>query len=543
MADGAEPQLGHETKGADVKTILPSNVPGVTERYLWRTMEWPMTESVASQSFVESIDLRRSGDADPGRATSEPVSERIVTSLVAVGDGIAVIGTGAAAMISNMDQISGEERNFATLAVLFAVVLFVNVTRMMDGYRFATLRQPRSAMGTAVLAWLSTAIVVAAALRLADDGSVSAWLWSVRWLFASLGTIFIIRAMVNHLCERWAKAGRLTRRAAVVGAGPVGRRVVSTLAETPDGSISVLGFYEDRRGRTQDGNVDVTSRGAEILGSVDDLVSDIRRRRVDLVIVTLPLSADRRLDQILRKLEQTPATIMLCPEWFDLRAGTCPMQPLGGLPLLRATDRPLRDWRAVAKSVEDRILAAVILMMILPLLAIIATVIKIDSPGPVLFRQKRYGFNNEIIDVFKFRSMYHHSRDPNAEQLTRRGDPRITRVGSFLRRTSLDELPQFFNVLRGEMSIVGPRPHALAAKAGGCLYPDAVQFYHARHRVKPGITGWAQVNGWRGETETVDQIVKRVEHDLYYVEHWSVLLDLQIILRTMMGGFTGRQVY
>jgi len=161
----------------------------------------------------------------------------------------------------------------------------------------------------------------------------------------------------------------------------------------------------------------------------------------------------------------------------------------------------------------------------------------------VLFRQKRYGFNNQLIEIFKFRTMYHDACDANAEQLTRRHDPRVTRLGAFLRRTSLDELPQFINVLRGEMSIVGPRPHALAAKAGGLLYQDAVRHYDARHRVKPGITGWAQVNGWRGETITTEQIARRVEHDLFYIENWSLLLDLKIIFRTVFGNLTGHAAY
>jgi exopolysaccharide biosynthesis polyprenyl glycosylphosphotransferase len=184
-----------------------------------------------------------------------------------------------------------------------------------------------------------------------------------------------------------------------------------------------------------------------------------------------------------------------------------------------------------------------ILTLISPLLLFIALLIRLDSPGPVLFRQKRYGLNNRLIEVLKFRTMYHEARDENAEQLTRRNDPRVTRVGAFLRRTSMDELPQFLNVLRGEMSIVGPRPHALAAKAGRLLYQDAVRYYDSRHRMKPGITGWAQVNGWRGETDTVEQIRKRVEHDLYYIENWSIRLDLKIIIRTVLGGFTGRHAY
>jgi exopolysaccharide biosynthesis polyprenyl glycosylphosphotransferase len=216
---------------------------------------------------------------------------------------------------------------------------------------------------------------------------------------------------------------------------------------------------------------------------------------------------------------------------------------MGGHTFLNVVDRPLREGRWAIKAIEDRVLGALILAMISPVLLAIAIAIKLDSPGPVFFRQKRYGYNNRLIEVWKFRSMYTNMTDANAEQLTRRNDPRITRLGAFLRRTSLDELPQFLNVLRGEMSIVGPRPHALSAKAGNVLYQDAVKYYDARHRVKPGITGWAQVNGWRGETDTLEQITKRVEHDLYYIDHWSILLDLRIILRTILGGFTGRHAF
>jgi Undecaprenyl-phosphate glucose phosphotransferase len=497
-----------------------------------------MSESFASQSLVESGELRPVSIMADKAADAEPISESVVASLVVIGDGVAVLGAGAAALLADTALSAGYGRDFAAVTVVFGALLQINIANMMEAYRFATLRRPKLAMTTATLSWLSAALVIAAVLNLAGDGASHGWLWAARWLLGALGLIFISRATVNHLCERWSRAGRLTRHAAVVGAGPTGQRVLSTLGEAGDPSVAVVGVYEDRHRRFPD-----HCAGVPILGSVDDLIADIRRRRVDLVVVTLPLWADRRLDEILQKLRQTPATVMLCPEWFDLRAGACPMRPVGGVPLLRAADRPLRDWRAVAKAVEDRVLAVLILLLIAPLLAFIAVLIKLDSPGPVLFRQKRYGYNNELIEVFKFRSMHHHSRDLNAEQLTRRGDPRITRIGGFLRRTSLDELPQFFNVLRGEMSIVGPRPHALAAKAGGQLYPDAVQSYHARHRVKPGITGWAQVNGWRGETETVEQIVKRVEHDLYYVEHWSVLFDLRIIVRTVFGGFTGRHAY
>ena len=190
-----------------------------------------------------------------------------------------------------------------------------------------------------------------------------------------------------------------------------------------------------------------------------------------------------------------------------------------------------------------RILAAAITLLISPLLLLIALGIKLDSRGPVFFRQQRRGYNNEIIEVLKFRTMYVESTDHHGDQLTQRNDPRVTRFGGFLRRWSLDELPQFLNVLRGDMSIVGPRPHALQSKAGSVYYQDAVPLYDARHRVKPGITGLAQVRGWRGPTETVTQIRKRVEHDLYYIEHWSLWLDLKIIFLTAFKGLRSENAF
>ena len=195
------------------------------------------------------------------------------------------------------------------------------------------------------------------------------------------------------------------------------------------------------------------------------------------------------------------------------------------------------------KTIEDRVLATFMLVALLPLLAIIAVAIKLDSRGPVLFKQRRYGFNDNLIQVVKFRTMHTDMVDADAERLTTKGDDRVTRVGRLLRATSLDELPQLLNVLAGDMSLVGPRPHALAAKAGGKPYEQAVQHYASRHRVKPGITGWAQVNGWRGETDTVEKLRKRVEHDLYYIDNWSIWLDLLIIARTAAVPFGDRNAY
>ena len=203
------------------------------------------------------------------------------------------------------------------------------------------------------------------------------------------------------------------------------------------------------------------------------------------------------------------------------------------MPVLDVFDRPIADWNYVIKWLFDRTVGGLLLFAALPLMALIALAIKLDSRGPVFFQQKRYGFNNELIGIYKFRSMYADQADETATKLVTRDDPRVTRVGRILRKLSIDELPQLINVaIKGNLSLVGPRPHALHAKAENQLYDEVVDGYFARHRVKPGITGWAQVNGWRGETDTSEKIQRRVEHDLYYIENWSVLFDLYILART-----------
>jgi exopolysaccharide biosynthesis polyprenyl glycosylphosphotransferase len=206
---------------------------------------------------------------------------------------------------------------------------------------------------------------------------------------------------------------------------------------------------------------------------------------------------------------------------------------VGTVPILEVIDRPLKNWRAIIKWIEDKFLGTVVLILVSPLLAITAILIKLDSQGPVFFVQRRFGLNNEVIRVLKFRTMHCARCDPSGAQRTVRNDPRVTRVGRVLRWLSIDELPQLINVLRGDMSLIGPRPHAIAMKAGDRLYCDAVEQYLHRHRVKPGVTGWAQVNGLRGEVDTFEKAHARVAHDLYYIEHWSPWLDLKILLKTV----------
>ncbi len=242
---------------------------------------------------------------------------------------------------------------------------------------------------------------------------------------------------------------------------------------------------------------------------VADLIEFARRTRVDLVIVSMPLSAERRVLEMLRQLWVLPVDIRLSAHRSQLRFTSRAYSYVGNAPVFDMADRPISDWNLVFKWLFDKLVAIVALVLLSPVMVATAIAIKLDSKGPVFFRQKRHGFNNQLIDMWKFRSMRSDLLDPAAARLVTRGDARVTRVGRFIRKTSIDELPQLFNVLMGDLSIVGPRPHALQAKADNKLYYEAVDGYFARHRVKPGMTGWAQINGWRGETDTVDKIMQQ----------------------------------
>jgi len=329
--------------------------------------------------------------------------------------------------------------------------------------------------------------------------------------------------------RQWTREGRLARRAVIVGGGDAGAAVIEELGKQKDAGVEVIGLFDDR-GEDRAG---AECAGRRKLGTVDNLVEFGRRTRVDLVIFSLPISAEGRILQMLKKLWVLPVDIRLAAHSNKLQLRPRCYSYIGDVPVLDVFDRPIADWDVVMKWLFDKIIGGLILLCALPVMALIALAIKLDSRGPVLFKQKRYGFNNDLVEVFKFRSMYVDAADTAANTLVTKDDARVTRIGRIIRKASIDELPQLFNVVfKGNLSLVGPRPHALNAKAEARLYAEAVDGYFARHRVKPGITGWAQINGWRGETDTHEKIQKRVEHDLHYIENWSLLFDLYILART-----------
>jgi Undecaprenyl-phosphate glucose phosphotransferase len=359
------------------------------------------------------------------------------------------------------------------------------------------------------------------------------------WVMIAIAGIAVTRLIIAEAISAWAKADRLVRRTVIVGGGETADELISKLTTHARDSITIMGLFDDRDDdRSTDG-----VGGVAKLGNFDQLGPFCRDAGVDLVIVNVPVGAERRLLEIMKFVFPLPVEVRVSALQSNLRLAPRMYHEIGSVPMLSIMDRPLSDWDRVLKNLEDRIVGTLLLAAVAPIMAIVAIAIRLDSRGPILFKQKRFGFNNEAIEVYKFRSMYTDKADANAEKLVTRGDPRVTKVGAFLRRSSLDELPQLINVVRGEMSLVGPRPHAAQAKADGDLYHSVVDGYFSRHRMKPGMTGWAQINGWRGETDTHEKIENRVRYDLEYIDRWSVFFDLYIIARTPFALASDKNAY
>ena len=424
------------------------------------------------------------------------------------------------------------------LPALFAATLFVWGFERLGGYQLKQLSKLRWQLTRAMMMW---GVTVSVLLLVAFLGKISQSYsrgWALAWVIAGTTVLLLGRGVLHHLIAAWAQRGYLTRNVVIVGAGDEGERLIAKLHGAKDKTIALRGIFDDRQSR-----LPRSVCGISVLGTTDDLLRFVPHAPVDEVIIALPLDAERPLKALCDKLKVLAVDLRLSveplAETFQIRG----MSYVDNVPVLDVADRPLKHWRAVIKWIEDKSLATLLLILAGPLMGIIAMLIKFDSHGSVFFVQDRFGFNNEVIRVLKFRTMYVDRGDQSGEQRTVRNDPRVTRLGRLLRWLSLDELPQLINVLRGDMSLIGPRPHAIAMKAGDRLYCDAVEQYLHRHRVKPGMTGWAQVKGLRGEVDTLEKARARVAHDLHYIEHWSPWLDMKILLKTVGILTTGGNAY
>jgi Undecaprenyl-phosphate glucose phosphotransferase len=407
-------------------------------------------------------------------------------------------------------------------------------------YRMQSFRSRSSQYARLIAAWLIVFLLLSAVIFLGKWQYEFSRVWMLSFFAIGLVALAGFRVVLFGIIRHWAREGRLTRRTVIVGGGELGEALIKQFKEQRGSDVRIIGLFDDRN----DERSPNTIGGQRKLGAVDDLVEFARRTRVDLVIFSLPISAETRILQMLQKLWVLPVDIRLAAHTNKLQFRPRSYSYLGSVPVLDVFDRPIADWDVVMKWLFDKTVGGLMLLAAAPVMALVALAIRLDSRGPVLFKQKRYGFNNELIEVYKFRSMYAEMTDANASKLVTKDDPRVTRVGRFIRKTSLDELPQLFNVVfKGNLSLVGPRPHAVNAQAAERLYDEAVDGYFARHRVKPGITGWAQVNGWRGETDTAEKIQARVEHDLFYIENWSLLFDLTILARTPFALLSAENAY
>jgi len=457
-----------------------------------------------------------------------PISPAFVKKAAQVLDSV---GSGVAGFLAYTTYVIIKDINFEGqyfAAILIGVIVSSVFFHWFDVYADECILSRRLPIQRLLSAWaVAFAVLLGFAFALKISSSFSR-IWVVGWFCVGAGTLVGARLVFSQWISNRARANALADRWVILGAGEHGQRFAAQVDKANDPCTKILGFVDDRKTR-----VPRVNNGHAILGDTEYLMGLIRADMVDQVFVALPWTAGDRLTQLVEQLALTPVRVCLVADPLGTKFPNRAIRFVGEIPILQLSDHPLSGWPYVTKAVEDRLIAALVLIFIAPLMALIALAVKIDSSGPVFFRQQRFGFNNQIIGVWKFRTMYVDEIDSSGAVQAIRNDSRVTRLGRFLRRSSLDELPQFINVLAGEMSVVGPRPHPIGLRSSGRPFEEVVSRYAARHRVKPGITGWAQVNGWRGQTDTLEKLQKRVECDLYYIDNWSIWLDLIIIFKTI----------
>ncbi|KVV44694.1 undecaprenyl-phosphate glucose phosphotransferase [Burkholderia ubonensis] len=379
-------------------------------------------------------------------------------------------------------------------------------------------------------------LTVAGATWIMSRGATMSTRWIARTVLAGDAALLLGRAAMLALARRRADARGRPRRVALVGATAYGRAALDRMRLTPQPSYLAVCVFDEADAARKERDIG----GVPVIGDWDELRGRIRAGLIDEVWLTLPMSHERRIQRIVRELRDEFVELRLLPDVRHVAVVDRSATDVLGMPAINLATTPRSAPELWAKFAFDRAFALAVLVPLLPVLAALAVAVKLSSPGPVLFRQRRKGVDGREFDILKFRTMRVHRQQPGVVRQASRNDARITPVGAFLRRTSLDELPQFFNVLFGQMSVVGPRPHAIEHDD---FYRRLVDGYMYRYRVRPGITGWAQVNGYRGETRKVEAMATRVKFDLFYMQNWSFWFDIEIILLTIVRGFIGRNAF
>jgi len=422
---------------------------------------------------------------------------------------------------------------YYTIAGLSALVFFVVFAEVAGLYRAKAAQHFHATLGRTCWAWflvLSGLLFIAFATKSSAVFSRRVFL---TWMVVTPMLLLLYRLCMAILVARFGHSNG--KRLAIGGAGEVGQRLAVQIAKIRSINGNLVGFYDDNKacGASANGGL-----GLAVMGTLDDMVRKAHAGEIDMIFLALPMSATERIKTVVDELMDSTCRVVIVPDFFmfDLLVSNWSM--FGAMPMVSVND-PSQGILAPVKWIEDKLLASFILIFIAVPLMLIAVLVKLTSRGPILFRQHRYGLDGRRIVIWKFRTMRVCEDGPDVKQV-QRNDTRVTAIGRFLRRTSLDELPQFINVLQGRMSIVGPRPHAVAHNEE---YRKKIRGYMLRHKVRPGITGWAQINGWRGETDTVYKMQRRVDFDLEYIKRWSLWFDIKIIVLTIVRGFGGHEVY
>ena len=488
---------------------------------------------LAAQAAILSEDGSSFSDARKNAGDQAHVSKRVIADLMMCVDGATIFGASLLAKWLYINLHLGTATGSAPYAVVAAVgsVFCLVMFRYRGLYEFQVLSHVRGQTRRILFGFLATALALMAAgylLKISEDYSRG---WFALWFALSCVGVMALHFSGARILQWWGALGWFARHVVIYGSGEIAENLIRKVGMSSM-NLRVVGVFDDLP-ESERPNV-------PIRGGLSDLIAFGQTHRVDEVLIAMPLGDELRIANLVEQLSLLPSDIRLCPSSTNFRIPPKGLLSYQGLTVLELERRPMDDWAPIIKNIEDRVLSALLLVGFAPLFLAIAVAIKLDSKGSVIFRQKRHGFNHEVFNVYKFRTMHVSQEDDENIVQAMRHDPRVTRVGRFLRKTSLDELPQLINVLRGDMSLVGPRPHAVSHNE---YYSSVLDRYANRHKVKPGMTGWAQVNGYRGETGTPEKMRRRVEHDLYYIEHWSIWFDIKVLAMTPFYGFIGRNAF
>jgi len=455
---------------------------------------------------------------------------------------IAMVALGAvlAAALHNGKWLWLDDMQSVSLAFdCLLVVVFFPALGIYQSWRGKPLMDLLFRVGGGGVMGEITGVLISFSLRRSDRLSR---LWLADWAVATIGLLIVTKALVYTILKGLRREGFNHKAVAIVGGAPYGKFLIEQMRIRPEAGFSPVVVYDEDApiDPYQDPDTVQAIEGVPVEREFATMIQLVRGRAIKELWLALPISKEKTIHRFVMELRNDFVNIRFIPDVRSLTLFSQPMVDLLGVPAINLAASPITDLRVLPKRVFDRLFAFGALTALAPLMLVIAVMVKLSSPGPVFFRQKRKGIDGNQFEIYKFRSMKVHAETAGKITQATRRDPRITAVGAFLRRTSLDELPQFINVLRGEMSVVGPRPHALEHDD---IYKDLVKGYMHRYRIKPGITGWAQVNGFRGETDRLEKMEKRVEHDLYYLRNWSFVLDMRIVLATVAKGLVGSNVY